>query len=164
MTDDVVQARCMFAPLGRDADLLCELLALTRPGGTVAVQEPDTSSWHCFPLHPAWSRLTEAIARAFAKAGEDINAGQRTYGMLRQANLEDVQTRGTVLALPGGHPYLRLPIQFATSLRERILQNALLTEPELDAAVAACEPIAQDPETLGITFVVTQVWGRKPKR
>jgi SAM-dependent methyltransferase len=160
---DLVHARFMFTPLGRDADLLRELLALTRPGGTLAVEECETSSWRCFPPHPAWDRLTGAIAGAFAQAGGDINAGRKIYGLLRRAHLEDVQVRAALIALPGGHPYLRLPIQFAMSLRERILKTGLLAEPEFDAAVTACEELAQDPETFGLTFAVTQVWGRKPR-
>jgi SAM-dependent methyltransferase len=161
---DLVHVRFLFAPLGRDEDLLRELLALTGPGGTVAVEETDLSPWNCFPPHPAWSRLKGAIAEAFARAGGDANAGRRTYGMLRRAGLDQVQIRAAVIGLPGGHPYLRLPIQFASSLRERILKNGLLTMPELDEAMAACEKVAQDPDTFGITFLVTQVWGRVPQR
>jgi hypothetical protein len=82
--------------------------------------------------------------------------------MLRQAGLQDVQLRAGVVALPPDHPYLRLPIQFATSLRPRILDGGLLSEAELDEALTECERIAQEPETIGLTFVVTQVWGRKP--
>jgi hypothetical protein len=66
-----------------------------------------------------------------------------------------------VIALQNGHPYMRLPIQFATSLRQRILDAELLTEVELDEALSACEEIARDPETFVMSFIVTQVWGRK---
>ncbi len=57
---------------------------------------------------------------------------------------------------------MRLPIQFATSLRQRILDAGLLTEAELDEALSACEEIAKKPESFALTFIVTQVWGRKP--
>jgi hypothetical protein len=56
---------------------------------------------------------------------------------------------------------MRLPIQFATSLRQRILDAGLLTEVELDEALSACEEIARNPETFVMSFIVTQVWGRK---
>jgi len=67
-----------------------------------------------------------------------------------------------VQALPGGHPYLRLPVQFAASLRGRILDANLMSPSELDTAVAECERIAADPETCGLTFTVVQAWGRAP--
>src|SRR5829696_4870480 len=43
---DLVHARFLFAPLGREDALLKEMIDLARPGGVVAVQEPDASSWN----------------------------------------------------------------------------------------------------------------------
>jgi hypothetical protein len=40
--------------------------------------------------------------------------------------------------------------------------EGVIGEGELDAAIAACERIANDPERTCVTFVVTQVYGRKP--
>ena len=40
---DLVHARFMLAPLGRDEALLDEMIALARPGGIVASQESDES-------------------------------------------------------------------------------------------------------------------------
>lgn len=159
---DFTHVRFVFAPVGRDEALLSEMLALTRPGGIVAIQEPDAAPWSCLPAHPAWDMLKAAILAAFERGGGDFNAGRRTYAMLRQAGLQDVRFRAAVVALPSGHPYLRLPIQFAASLRQRILDGGLLAAQELDAAIAECERIAADPGTAGLSFVVTQVWGRKP--
>jgi ubiquinone/menaquinone biosynthesis C-methylase UbiE len=160
---DLVHVRFVLAPVGRGDELVKEMLRLTRPGGVIAVQEPDATSWHCVPSHPAWDQLKEAILAAFARGGGDFNAGQRTYSLLRHAGLQDIQLRAAVVALPPQHPYLRLPIQFATSLRQRILDGGFLAEAELNATMAACERMAQDPETIGLTFIVTQVWGRKPQ-
>jgi SAM-dependent methyltransferase len=159
---DLVHARFVFAPVGRDEELLREMVALTKPGGVVAIQEPDATCWNCFPQHEAWDRLKGAILAAFKQGGGDFDAGQRTYGMLRQAGLEEVRIRAAVVALHNGHPYMRLPIQFATSLRRRILDAGLLTEVELDEALATCEEIAKNPETFVMSFIVTQVWGHKP--
>lgn len=101
--------------------------------------------------------------RAYNAGGGNMNAGQQTYGLLCQAGLENVQIRVAVVALPPAHPFLRLAIQFATSLRQRIVEGGFLTEQELDDAIKACEVSAQDPGTFGISFLVTQVWGRKPQ-
>jgi SAM-dependent methyltransferase len=161
---DLVHARFLFAPLGRDQALLREMLALARPGGVVAIQEPDANVWNCFPPSAAWDRLKTAILAAFAQSGGDFNVGQRTYGMLRHAGLEDVRARAVVLALHDQHPYLRLPILFATSLRQRILEGGLLRESDLDNAIAEYECVAAAPDTFGLSFVVTQIWGRKPQR
>jgi SAM-dependent methyltransferase len=158
---DLVHARFAFAPVGRDQDLLAEMLALTRPGGLVSVQGPDTSSRNCYPTRPAWKRLKDAIQAAFAKGGGDFNAGQLTFAMLQRAGLEHVQIRAAVLPLQAPHPYRRLLIQFATSLRKRILDERILSEPELETAIAECEQIASDPETIVMSSIITQLWGRK---
>lgn len=159
---DLVHVRFVFAPVGRDEELLREMLALARPGAILAIQEPDATSWNCFPPRPAWDRLKAAILAAFARGGGDFNAGQRTYTMLRAAGLEAVRLRAAVIALHDRHPYMRLPIQFATSLRHRILEGGLLAEAELDDLLAECERIVDDPDTFVLSFVVTQAWGRKP--
>jgi SAM-dependent methyltransferase len=160
---DFTHVRFVFAPVGRDEELLREMFALTRRGGIVVIQEPDATSWNCYPAHAAWAKLKDAILAAFARGGGDFNVGQRTFGMLRHMGLEDIKIRAAVTALQDQHPYKRLPIQFATSLRKRILEAGLLSETELDHVIAECEQVASDPESIVISFVVTQVWGRKAK-
>lgn len=160
---DLVHARFLFAPLRQhEKAILHEMLTLTRPGGVVAIQEPDTSSWTFCPAHPTWEKFKDAIIGAYNAGGGDFNAGQWTYGMLRQAGLDNVQIRAAVVALPPAHPFLRAAIQFATSLRQRIVEGGFLTEQGLDDAIEACEESAQDPGTFGVSFLVTQVWGWKP--
>lgn len=73
-----------------------------------------------------------------------------------------MQVRAAVLALQDSHPYMRLPVQFATSLRQRIIDGGLISAAELDELLAECEVIAQDAATWVTTFIVTQVWGRLP--
>lgn len=158
---DLVHTRFLFAPVGRDEALLQEMLGLTRRGGVVAIQEPDATPWNCYPPHPAWARLKAAILAAFVQGGGDFNAGQRTFGMLRAAGLDAVRLRAAVVALQDEHPYKRLPIQFATSLRKRILDGGILSETELDETMAELERVTSDPETIVLSFIVTQVWGKK---
>jgi SAM-dependent methyltransferase len=160
---DLVHVRFLFAPGGRDAELLKEMLALARPGGVVAVQEPDTSSWSCQPPHAAWDRLTDTVRAAFRLGGGDLDAGRRTFGLLRAAGVEDLRLRAAVVGLKDRNPYLRLPAMFATSLRPRILEGGLLTAADLDELIAAVEAIADDPARTGLSYVVTQVWGRTPR-
>jgi hypothetical protein len=139
-----------------------EMQRLVRPGGVLAIQEPDSTAWAPTPRHPAWDRLTKVIGGAFARRGGDFDVGRRTYGMLRHAGLQDVDVRVAVLSLPDGHPYRRLPIQFAASLRHCILEDLVSDETELEELIADCEKIAADPETYITTFILTQAWGRVP--
>lgn len=158
---DLVHLRFMFAPLGRDDQLLGRALALLRPGGVLVVEEPDASSWNTTPPHPAFDELKQLILEAFRRGGGDFNAGQRVYRMLKRAGLHKVTTRAAVHALSGAHPYMRLPLQFAGSLRDRITAADLVGEKELDALMNTVDGIVSKPDTGVLTFILVQTWGWK---
>ena len=162
-TFDFVHARFLFAPLGSTHELLDALLRVLRPGGTLVVQEPDSTSWSCLPPHKPWERLTAYVIDAYARNGGDFNAGRSGATALRRAGLEDVRVRASVHTLPGGHPYMRLPIQLADSLRPRILKAGVDAR-ELDTLIAEVETIAADRRQTSLTFTLVQTWGRKTIR
>jgi SAM-dependent methyltransferase len=156
---DVVHVRFMFAPLGRADALLDEVGRLLRPGGIVVVQEPDAAAWRCWPRSPAFATLVDAIVDAFAAGGGDFNAGRRIFERLDARGYRDIGVRGQVVTLRGGHPYARLPLQFARSLAARL--SLALGDERLDALKAECERVSRDPASLITSFVVQQAWGRK---
>ena len=155
---DLVHMRFMLAPIGREAELLPAALRLVRPGGVIVLQEPDAASWSLLPSGLAFDRLKSLILRAFAAGGGDFNAGRRLFSMLGGAGVRDLHVRAAVEALPPGHPYARVAIQFAGSLRSRLVQ--LVTEGELDAVVAEAEEELKRPDAASLTFTVVQAWGR----
>lgn len=161
---DLVHSRFLLAPAGRAEEFLSEMLRLVRPGGIVALEEPYSTPWSVYPASPAWSSLKDAILDAFRLGGGDFDAGLRVYSLLRDRGLEDVRLRSAVLVLDHGHPYMRLPIQFAASLRNRILEGGLLSSQTLDEAIAGCERAIQAPDAFVVSFVLIQAWGRKPSR
>ncbi len=159
---DLVHARFLLAPVGRAHDLLTEMIRVTRPGGFVVLEEPVASAWNCYPESASFERLKEVIRECFRRGGGSLDAGRELFALLRRAGLSQVRSRGVVLTLHDGHPYMRAAIQFATSLRRRILDSGLMSEPELDRVVADVERIVAQPDTSMISFVVVQAWGRKP--
>ena len=159
---DLVHARFMFCPLGAGDALLREMIDLTKPGGIVAAQEPIAASWRFHPRCEPVEKLTDAIVDAFRAGGGNFDAGASTFALFQDAGLEDVRVGAAAHALPPGDPYRRLPVQFATSLRQRILDEHLLSGEELEELVAAAEAAAADKSMLATTFTLTQVWGRKP--
>jgi hypothetical protein len=62
------------------------------------------------------------------------------------------------LALPPGHPYLRLPLQFATALEERLL--SIVTVDELEELRKEGEAELEEPGRWGTTFTLLQCWGQ----
>jgi hypothetical protein len=140
------------------------MVRLARPGGVVALQEPDSAAWRCYPDHAAWDRLRDLARDAYSAAGGDLDAGCGTFTLLREAGLEDVRIRTATIALQGVHPVKRLLVELAETHRPRILADASIQEAELDRVLAECDRIARDPSTIVVSFLTTQVWGRKRGR
>ena len=159
----LVHERFLLSAGGNEEALLEEMIRMTRPGGVVAVQEPDLSSWHCYPDQPCWTRLRDALRAAFSAGGADLDAGMRTFGLLRGAGLEDVRIRAATIALQGAHPAKRYLVDLVEMHRERILDSGALDEDTLEEMIAECEKAAGDPDTVVVSFMVSQVWGRTRK-
>lgn len=154
---DLVHARFQLAPLGRSTAQLETYVRLTRPGGVLVLEDPDTASWHYTPDAPNAARLIALILAAFRAGGGDFDAGATTARLMRRMGLEP-QVRAEVVALPPGHPYLRLPLQFAASLRPRLEQQ---TDPaELDELLARVAEELEDPDLAGLSFTLVQTWVR----
>jgi hypothetical protein len=133
---DLTHARFQIAPLGRGDEQLTTYIRLTKPGGLVVLEDPDTRSWHFNPPATATERLIELIVEAFKTAGGNFDAGRDLPRLLRSHGLKP-ELRAEVFALPPGHPYLRLPLQFAKSLEPRLLR--LVDADELNSFRAAAE-------------------------
>jgi SAM-dependent methyltransferase len=156
---DLVHARFEITPLGRAHEQMETYLRLSRPGGAIVLEDPDPASWHFNPPAPALERLIELIIEAFRLSGGDWSAGRRHLHLLRDFGIEG-NVRAEVVALPPGHPYLRLPLQFATALEERL--RSLVTADELDELRTEGEAELGEPGRWGTTFTLVQCWGRSP--
>jgi SAM-dependent methyltransferase len=156
---DLVHARFQIAPLGRAAEQLALCRRLAAPGGVIVLEDPDSGSWHFNPPAPAAERLIALILRGFVAAGGDFDAGRRLPALLASAGLEP-RVRAEVVALPPGHPYLRLPVQFSVSL-EPLLVRAVPAA-ELARLRAAAEREIADPARWGTTFTLVQAWATAP--
>jgi len=152
---DLVHARFQLAPLGRFEEQVAALTRLVAPGGVIVLEDPDTASWTFSPEAPAAGRLIDLILRAFRSAGGDFDAGRFAYDLLRGVDLHPAM-RAEIVALEPGHPYLRLPLQFAASLRPRLLEE--IDERSLDALLAEVEEELARPGQRGLTFTLVQTW------
>jgi SAM-dependent methyltransferase len=156
---DLVHARYEICPLGRGHEQMETYMRLARPGGAIVLEDPDVGSWHFNPPAPALERLIVLIQEAFLLSGGDWAAGRMHLHLLREFGIEG-NVSAEVLALPPGHPYLRLPLQFATSLEERLL--SLVNADELEKLRGEGEAELQEPGRWGTTFTLLQCWGRCP--
>src|SRR6266511_2721255 len=156
---DLVHSRYEITPLGRAHEQMQTYLRLARPGGTIVLEDPDTGSWHFNPPARALESLIELILEAFRLKGGDFDAGRHNLQLLREFGIEG-NVRAEIVALPPSHPYLRLPLQFATSLEQQLL--SLVSEDELATLRKQGEAELQEPGRWGTTFTLVQCWGRSP--
>lgn len=158
---DLVHARFQLAPLGREAEQLEAYRRWLRPGGILVLEDPDASSWRVHPYAPATVALVELVQRAFRLGGGDFDAGRRLPDLLRSLGVERPRLRTTVYALEPGHPYLRLPLQFAASLEARLVPGVVPAS-ELEALREAVEEELAEEHAWGTTFTLVSAWGRLP--
>jgi SAM-dependent methyltransferase len=155
---DLVHARYEITPLSHGTEQLATYLGLVRPGGTVVLEDPDVASWHFNPPACALEKLIALIVEAFRRTGGDWDAGRTHLDLFRSAGVE-ANVRAEVIALPPGHPYLRLPLQFATALETRLL--SFVESADLDRLRADAEVELKEPGRWGTTFTLIQSWGRR---
>jgi SAM-dependent methyltransferase len=154
---DLVHARFELTALGRGYDQVETYLRLLRPAGTVVLEDPDWGSWHFNPPAEACQELIVLIREAFARWG-DAEAGRGHLALLRDFGIEG-NVRAEVLALPPGHPYLWLPLQFSVGLEPRLL--SFVDAEELRRLRQHAEQELQEPGRWGTTFTVIQSWGQR---
>lgn len=164
---DLVHARFLIGPLGRGPEQMATHRRLVRPGGVIALEELDPRSWTFLPPAPALASplghgdqvegLIPLLAKAFRKAGGDPDCATTQLVLFHDGDIEP-HVRAEVQALPPGHPYLRLPLVFATALDG--LLRSFVDEDDLDRILAEAEHELADPGRWGLTFTLVQTWGR----
>jgi ubiquinone/menaquinone biosynthesis C-methylase UbiE len=158
---DLVHMRFVASTAGNAEGLLREAARLARPGGIVALQEPDGSTLHCYPSHPAWDRLKSALLGAFAGVGSDLELAKKLYFMVQRSGLQDVQYRTALLGVRSTDPMVDYLPSTVESLRGTVIRLGLLGENELTAALAECRAHLVRPGTSFTMYSIAQVWGRK---
>ncbi len=157
---DLVHMRFVASTAGAPERLLQEAIRLARPGGTVALQEPDGSSLNCYPPHPAWEKLKAALLGAFSGVGADLRLARRLYTLAREAGLDDVQYRPFLIGVRSMDPMVDYLPSTVESLRSTVIKLGLLSEAELPEMLAECRNHLRQPQTVFTTYTVAQVWGR----
>jgi SAM-dependent methyltransferase len=156
---DLVHSRFQIAPLGRADEQIAVYRRLVKPGGWIVLEDPDTASWRVNPDAPSFQRLIDLIEEGFRVAGGDFNAGRARPSLFRGLGVEP-RLDAHIVALAPGHPYLRLPLQFATSLRPRL--ETIIGKADLDDLVRQTELELGRPGTWGTTFTLIQAYASMP--
>ena len=139
------------------------LILLTHP---VAATKLSVTCPTCSGSDPPWEasacsvfgavqRVIDLIKEGFRAAGGDFNAGRELPSLFGSLGVEP-RLDAHVVALSPGHPYLRLPLQFATSLRPRL--ETLIGKADLDDLVQQAKLELSRTGTWGTTFTLIQAY------
>lgn len=159
---DLATSRLVLVNVPQPEQIVAEAAALVRPGGWVAFHEADYVSHVCDPPSEAWTRLVELLHVYSERHGIDPLIGRKLPRLLRGAGLVEVRVNPIIHVYPPGHGRRSLLLDFAENLSERIVAQGLIAERELAGLKEALARHLADPNTLVVSHLYFQAWGRKP--
>jgi SAM-dependent methyltransferase len=161
---DLATARLVLVNVPQPQGLVQEMVRLVRPDGMVALHEAESTTQRCDPPHPAQTRLLEVLNTSAEMDGIDRTIGSKLPRLMREAGLVDIHVQAWVHAYPVGHGRRMLLLDFVENARARLLDQQLIAEAELNELTARLKRHLEDPETLVLSSVFVQAWGRTPQR
>ena len=160
-TFDLAYERLVLTNVPSAEEIVAEMVSLVRDGGVVALHEVGMNGF-IEPPTAAWRRLEELYG-AYAQGNNiDPFVGRRVPAMLRGMGMTDVHVRPIVAAYPPGHSRRGVYPQLVENLRAGLVSEGLVTDRELDELLSDVRAALGDPDTLVISAVHLQIWGRKP--
>ena len=160
---DFATSRLVLVNVPMPEEIAAEMVRLVRPGGWVALHEPDASTQRCDPPSPAQERITELLDLYARQSGIDRAIGVRAPRILRKLGVRDVRVHPLVHVYPPGHGRRFLAIEFALNVRDRLVSSGLATAAEVDDLTSALRRHLEDPATLVVSSVFLQAYGRVEK-
>ena len=115
---DLVHERMLLLNVTSPQDIVAEMTRLARPGGVVALQEPDSAAWATDPPHPAWELLLTEVNDVYPRTGRDFHTGRRAARLLRDVGLRDVQVRVLARLTAPGQYFHTFLLTLAVLMRE----------------------------------------------
>jgi len=161
---DFVHERLMLinVPPASQEALLAEMLAVLKPGGTIALQEFDSASYVCDPAHPSWDALLGAWNDSFHATGGNEFIGRSIGRLLRSAGAENVHMKAHVEVAQVGEYRRTHLLSLLQSMEDLVVASGRITKTELRTHIAALSEHLANPETTLIDKSIVQAWGQKP--
>jgi SAM-dependent methyltransferase len=156
---DLAHARAVLQHVARREHALANMVAATRPGGWVVIEDVDWLVFEHQELPEPFATLSATILASSVEAyGYDGHWGRRLLGALRAAGLDQVDSRGKVVTMKGATP----SAEWYVLALERSAP-ALVADGRLDAGLVV-EALAQarDPDFAVLGPLTISAWGRRP--
>jgi SAM-dependent methyltransferase len=156
---DLVHTRLLLMHLPARDEALKRMIAATKPGGWVFVEDLEFLTWIEVSPAEAMKRVRDATLKLFDMAGADPYLGRRLPFMLGEAGLEDVWAEGRISwQYRWNNPGLQeLKLQLI-EIRDFMIGTGLVTAEDLDEAIK----LVDDPDWVGMPPTIVAAYGRKP--
>lgn len=157
---DIVYCRNLLQHLSRPVELLKKMWAAVKPGGAIIVEDVDFDGLFCDPPNDGFEFLLHHYHKVLERYGGDAAIGRKLHRYFHDASIPNphlslTQRVNTV----GETKTLMLSTLEATA--GSMLQDALATEAEIDAALASLRAFTDDPQTVISRPRVFQFWRRR---
>ena len=160
---DLVHARLVLVNIPNAEAVVAEMVRLARPGGMVASHEADYLPHLCDPPLRAWDRLFQ-IYRDYSSAnGIDLFIGRRTHRLFREAGLVNIEVNPVIHVYPQGHNRRTIFWDFLQNVRDSIVEQGLIADSEFSELLAELKEHLDRRDTLVVSHLFFQLWGRKPR-
>jgi SAM-dependent methyltransferase len=160
---DLAHERLVLVHLPERDRALRRMIGALKPGGWLLIESFDCS-WVPFvpDCEPAaadlFTKVLDAFHQALARAGVDLAYGRHFHRLLRDAGLVDVQVEAQVQFAPGGSHGCRLHRANVEQLRDRLTDQGLVSEAEIECFYELIE----DPAFSVTSYPLVSARGRRP--
>ena len=156
---DLVHARAVLQHVPEREQALANMVAATKPGGWVVVEDVDWLVFDHQELPEPFATLQRAVrSGSAARTGYDGSWGRRMLGALRDAGLVDVDSKGKVVTMHGGTPSAEWYVLALERARPALVEAGILPADVVDAALAQ----ARRPDFVVLGPLSISAWGRRP--
>lgn len=164
---DLIHARLLLEHLPDREQVLKRLVGALKPGGWILIEDLDFRPMLARPpimvVDPPsdvrrYVRVWRGAVAAMRHAGYDAEFGARLVPLFVAQGLEDVGAEARSLMYRGGTPAASVNRWSLTHLRDRIVEAKLVTERDIDWAIAS----SNDPNRRMMWPPLIAAWGRRP--
>jgi len=156
---DLVHTRLLLMHLPARDEALKRMVAATKPGGWVYVEDMEFITWTEMTPAAPMGRMRDAMIKLFGMAGADPFYGRQLPFVLADQGLEDVWAEGrTTFGLRKNSPGLENFKLTAIELKDMFVANGLATAEDIDETIR----LIDDPSWHGMPPTIVAAYGRKP--
>lgn len=154
---DVVYARYLLSHLPDPGAGLATMLSVTRPGGSVVLEDIDFDLHVAQPRTPAFDRYLDLYRAVVLHRGGNPVLGRHLFAMAQDAGLRDVEV-GVQVKIPS-QPITTLTL---AGIREAVVREGFATDSEVEELLRDLAALEADPKAFLSVAGTYQVWGRVP--